>query len=405
MSEEEEKKENEELINQNNMEIEEENFKRSNEKKEEIIQEKKVEKSCELNQENEQEIEKQNLLKKKENEKLEKSTEKMNLPPPTPFIQAQIENMIKDDDINNKSKEEMKNEKTEKNNEEVRKENQTFKPNESEPEKHDKCKDYCETLKEICDIFQKAIIKNQNETNLKTRQNFVEQKIDNINYIYDDKDNNLLGKKRYRDNLSEKKNSLESNSLYNNEEKEKEKDKNSNIEEKNKLNSSPNQSFDKSNNSSQKNNSKNNNIKRKKKKIKKKKKILFKNKNNNEILKKDTNKNKEEEDKKADQKEKLKSRYPKELHYNIIEKFYYKYDYISNEANIQKYVCAMKECNCQAELNTKEKKFVIIQKHSISQEKHSYNGKIPKFMKMKNFKEMHLKINDNNDCYHMEWFL
>ena len=65
----------------------------------------------------------------------------------------------------------------------------------------------------------------------------------------------------------------------------------------------------------------------------------------------------------------------------------------------------MKECNCQAELNTKEKKFVIIQKHSISQEKHSYNGKIPKFMKMKNFKEMHLKINDNNDCYHMEWFL
>jgi hypothetical protein len=86
-------------------------------------------------------------LKKKENEKLEKSTEKMNLPPPTPFIQAQIENMINDDDINNKSKEEMKNEKTEKNNEEVRKENQTFKPNESEPEKHDKCKDYCETLK------------------------------------------------------------------------------------------------------------------------------------------------------------------------------------------------------------------------------------------------------------------
>ena len=329
----------------------------------------------------------------------------MNLPPPSPSVQSPIENLI--NEINNKTKEETKIEKTEKNNEEVGKENQTFNPNGPEMEKHDKCKDYCETFKEMCDIFQKVIIKSKNELNLKANQNLIEQKIDNINYIYDDQDINLLGKKRHRDNPSEKNNSLESNSPYNNEEKEKEKDKKINKEEKNKSESNEERPFDSPINSIQNNNSKNNNIKGKKKRIKKK--ILFKNKKNSVELGLNNNnnnnkKNNIEKDKKSEE-EKLKSRYPKELHYNILGKFYYKYDYISNEENIQKYVCAKKGCDCLAELNTKEKKFIIIKEHSIPQEDHTYNENIPIIMKLKNFKEMHLKINDNNDYYHMEWFL
>ena len=96
----------------------------------------------------------------------------------------------------------------------------------------------------------------------------------------------------------------------------------------------------------------------------------------------------------------------KEFHYNVINDFYYRYKCINIKQNIQKYVCCAKDCNGLAELNLSEKKFVIIQKHSIPPKFHTkfkYDKPI-KFMKKRKLEEINNKRNDNNDKFHMEWF-
>ena len=99
-------------------------------------------------------------------------------------------------------------------------------------------------------------------------------------------------------------------------------------------------------------------------------------------------------------------RIQKEFHYNVINDFYYRYKCINIRQNIQKYVCCGKDCNGFAELNLSEKKFVIIQKHSIPTKFHTkFNDDKPiKLMKKRKLEEIHIKINDHNDNFHMEWF-
>ena len=96
----------------------------------------------------------------------------------------------------------------------------------------------------------------------------------------------------------------------------------------------------------------------------------------------------------------------KEFHYNAINDFYYRYKCINIKQNIQKYVCCAKDCNGLAELNLIEKKFVIIQKHSIPPKFHTkFNYDKPiKFMKKRKLEEIHIKRNDHNNKFHMEWF-
>jgi hypothetical protein len=96
----------------------------------------------------------------------------------------------------------------------------------------------------------------------------------------------------------------------------------------------------------------------------------------------------------------------KEFHYNAINDFYYRYKCINVKQNIQKYVCCAKDCNGLAELNLIEKKFVIIQKHSIPPKFHTkFNDDKPvKFMKKRKLEEIHIKRNDHNNKFHMEWF-
>ena len=115
------------------------------------------------------------------------------------------------------------------------------------------------------------------------------------------------------------------------------------------------------------------------------------------------NNNEPESDKKS---EKENKKNPTEFHYNLLNDFYYRYKCINMKNNIQKYVCCAKDCNGLAELNLDEKKFDIIQNHSISPKFHiKYNDDKPvKFMKKRKLEEMHIKQNDNNDKFHMEWF-
>ena len=96
----------------------------------------------------------------------------------------------------------------------------------------------------------------------------------------------------------------------------------------------------------------------------------------------------------------------KEFHYNVINDFYYRYQCINIKQNIQKYVCCAKDCNGLAELNLSEKKFVIIQKHSIPPKFHPiFNIDKPiKFMKKRKLEEVHIKRNDHNNNFHLEWF-
>ena len=54
----------------------------------------------------------------------------------------------------------------------------------------------------------------------------------------------------------------------------------------------------------------------------------------------------------------------------------------------------------------KERKFSVIQKHSLSQRDHLlFNDDKPiYFMKSRKLEEVHIKKNNNNDKYHLEWF-
>ena len=116
------------------------------------------------------------------------------------------------------------------------------------------------------------------------------------------------------------------------------------------------------------------------------------------------NNNISSEDEKNIEKDIIKN--PQEYHYNIINDFYYRYKFLSVKKNIQKYICCVNECNGLAELNIEEKKFNVIQKHTISPKNHpNFNDDRPiKFMKKRKLEEIHIKKNDNNEKYHMEWF-
>ena len=102
----------------------------------------------------------------------------------------------------------------------------------------------------------------------------------------------------------------------------------------------------------------------------------------------------------------INKKYQKEYHFNVINDFYYRYKCINIKQNIQKYVCCGKDCSGLAELNLIEKKFIIIQKHSIPPKFHTkFNDDKPiKFMKKRKLEEIHIKLNDHNDKFHMEWF-
>ena len=107
---------------------------------------------------------------------------------------------------------------------------------------------------------------------------------------------------------------------------------------------------------------------------------------------------------KLDEKENNKN--PDEYHYYLINKFYHRYKCINIIKNVQQYSCCVEECNGFAELNVEEKKFCEIHKHSISDKRHpNFNDDKPvKFMKKRNLKHLHIKKNNNNEKYHMEWF-
>ena len=95
-----------------------------------------------------------------------------------------------------------------------------------------------------------------------------------------------------------------------------------------------------------------------------------------------------------------------EYHYHFMNNIYYRYKILNNKSTIQKYMCCIKECHGLAELNIKERKFSVIQKHSLSQRDHLlFNDDKPiYFMKSRKLEEVHIKKNNNNDKYHLEWF-
>ena len=97
---------------------------------------------------------------------------------------------------------------------------------------------------------------------------------------------------------------------------------------------------------------------------------------------------------------------PLEYHYNFMNDFYYRYKYLNTNKNIQNYVCCDEKCNAMAILNLKDKKFNVIKKHSIHHKNHSfYYDVLPvKFMKKKKLNHLHIKKNDYNEKYHLEWF-
>ena len=73
---------------------------------------------------------------------------------------------------------------------------------------------------------------------------------------------------------------------------------------------------------------------------------------------------------------------------------------------IQTYKCCDKSCKGLGKLNIKERKFEIIQSHTIPPKVHlSFNDDRPVFfMNSRKLDEVHIKRNENNDKYHLEWF-
>ena len=100
---------------------------------------------------------------------------------------------------------------------------------------------------------------------------------------------------------------------------------------------------------------------------------------------------------------------PKELdeyHYQLDKNFYHRYKCIKSNDEIQVYTCCDNNCKGTGELNIKERKFEIVQQHTIPfKEHHNYNDDRPVyFMKSRKLDELHIKRNDNNDKFHLEWF-
>jgi hypothetical protein len=126
--------------------------------------------------------------------------------------------------------------------------------------------------------------------------------------------------------------------------------------------------------------------------------------NDNNPMNNSLNNIKTEEEKNSEKK--VNDKNPQEYHYNIINNFYYRYKFLCAKKKLQKYICCADECNGQAELDLEEKKFNIIKKHTISPKNHpTFNeDKSIKFMKRRKLEEIHIKQNENNELFHMEWF-
>ena len=94
-----------------------------------------------------------------------------------------------------------------------------------------------------------------------------------------------------------------------------------------------------------------------------------------------------------------------EFHYNRINNTFYKYNLVSTEGNIQSYVCSLNACKCIAIINKERKEFKIIQKHTILPEQHeNFKKKFPVvFMIRNNWKQIHIKKNNENNNYHLDW--
>ena len=95
-----------------------------------------------------------------------------------------------------------------------------------------------------------------------------------------------------------------------------------------------------------------------------------------------------------------------EIHYLFINNFYHRFKSIKTKDGFQTYICCDKECKGLAKLNIKERKFEILQSHTVSLKDHlHFNDDRPVFfMKSRKLDEVHIKRNEHNDKYHLEWF-
>ena len=95
-----------------------------------------------------------------------------------------------------------------------------------------------------------------------------------------------------------------------------------------------------------------------------------------------------------------------EYHYHYLNNFHYRYKSLNTKDGIQTYICCDKTCKGLGKLNIKERKFEIIQSHTVSPKVHlAFNDDRPVFfMNSRKLDEVHIKRNENNDKYHLEWF-
>ena len=95
-----------------------------------------------------------------------------------------------------------------------------------------------------------------------------------------------------------------------------------------------------------------------------------------------------------------------EIHYLFVNNFYQRFKSIKTKDGFQTYVCCDKNCKGSAKLNIKERKFEIVKPHSVTQKEHLQfiDDRPIFFMKSRNLVEAHIKRNEHNDKYHLEWF-
>ena len=116
---------------------------------------------------------------------------------------------------------------------------------------------------------------------------------------------------------------------------------------------------------------------------------------------------KNEKDKKENENKHAKNKNePNEFHYQFKNNFYHRYKSLKINDGFQSYICCDNDCKAYAKLNITERKFEIIQAHTIPSTEHiNFNEDNPvKFMKSRKLDEVHIKKNDYNNKYHLEWF-
>ena len=95
-----------------------------------------------------------------------------------------------------------------------------------------------------------------------------------------------------------------------------------------------------------------------------------------------------------------------EIHYSLVNNFYHRFKSIKTKDGFQTYICCDRECKALAKLNIKERKFELIQSHTVALKDHlHFNDDRPVFfMKSRKLDEVHIKRNEHNEKYHLEWF-